>query len=105
MTNKTQVKVNSLTDYFEQTEEGKEVLKDNTKLIKREIAYFTSDENQDKEGLQKKVGSNDESYKAILRNLKFNCLEADETYIDEIEKFFTDRLVKELILNNKNSLK
>ena len=31
MTNKTQVKVNSLEDYFEQTEEGKEVLKDNSK--------------------------------------------------------------------------
>ena len=96
----TQVIVQNFEEYLLETQEGKEATMLNANLIKRELSYFTSEENKDSKGLFHKVGNNDESYKMILRNIKFNVSSCLEEFRTDIENYFINDLVKELSLKN-----
>ena len=99
-TKEKNVIVQNFEEYLLETEEGKTATLLNANLIKRELAYFKSDDNKDTKGDLKKVGNNDEGYKMILRNIKFNCSECLEDFREDIESYFINDLVKELYVNN-----
>jgi len=103
MTNKTENKTTSKTqviafeDYLKNNDDGQTCVLMNTTLIKRELKYLDSKENRDKDNLINKIGPNDESYKMIVRNIKYNCCECDEEHRDAIESYFVNIFVEGLI--------
>jgi hypothetical protein len=103
MANKTENKTTSkkdvipFEDYLKNNEDGQTCALMNKTLIKRELNYFNSKENRDKDNLIQKIGPNDESYKMIVRNIKYNCCECDAEHRESIESFFVNTFVEGLI--------
>ena len=93
----TEKKALTFDKYLQSNNDGQLCSLMNTKLIVREVDYFKSKENKDKDGLIQKVGANDESYKMIIRSIKYNCSDCSEDFLFEIEGYFVNKLVEELV--------